>query len=257
MIVEVILTPYGSYANSSWKLRPNLQPFQPSCPSGALLPTPGHPIDNARRRLRLRLRLRHGGDGAVLQVAVRGLQQAPSGGGGVRGEAPDPEIVAVGGQSNGNSSLLEALLGFRFNVREVEMGTRRPLVLQMVHDLPHSSPGADSRIPAGLRNRGRSSTFPNCRIASQGPSLSNIELIEECFGPQCHNHIICHGGGLKRNDMKTIGTRVELQAELRETQKENDSLKSRMDEMEAEIKMIKEMFQRQHSNGPHPSSSEG
>ncbi|PKA65352.1 Dynamin-related protein 5A [Apostasia shenzhenica] len=45
-----------------------------------------------------------------------------------------PEIVAVGGQSDGKSSLLEALLGFRFNVREVEMGTRRPLVLQMVHD---------------------------------------------------------------------------------------------------------------------------
>ncbi|KAG0492982.1 hypothetical protein HPP92_006380 [Vanilla planifolia] len=47
---------------------------------------------------------------------------------------PIPEIVAVGGQSDGKSSLLEALLGFRFNVREVEMGTRRPLVLQMVHD---------------------------------------------------------------------------------------------------------------------------
>ncbi|XVF18826.1 hypothetical protein REPUB_Repub11eG0056400 [Reevesia pubescens] len=47
---------------------------------------------------------------------------------------PFPEIVALGGQSDGKSSLLEALLGFRFNVREVEMGTRRPLILQMVHD---------------------------------------------------------------------------------------------------------------------------
>ncbi|GLJ31047.1 hypothetical protein SUGI_0621300 [Cryptomeria japonica] len=47
---------------------------------------------------------------------------------------PIPEIVVVGGQSDGKSSLLEALLGFRFNVREVEMGTRRPLMLQMVHD---------------------------------------------------------------------------------------------------------------------------
>lgn len=47
---------------------------------------------------------------------------------------PIPEIVAVGGQSDGKSSLLEALLGFRFNVREVEMGTRRPLIVQMVHD---------------------------------------------------------------------------------------------------------------------------
>nr|XP_043630910.1 dynamin-related protein 5A-like [Erigeron canadensis] len=47
---------------------------------------------------------------------------------------PIPEIVVIGGQSDGKSSLLEALLGFRFNVREVEMGTRRPLILQMVHD---------------------------------------------------------------------------------------------------------------------------
>ncbi|PSR95692.1 Dynamin-related protein like [Actinidia chinensis var. chinensis] len=47
---------------------------------------------------------------------------------------PIPEIVAIGGQSDGKSSLLEALLGFRFNIREVEMGTRRPLILQMVHE---------------------------------------------------------------------------------------------------------------------------
>ncbi|RAL45472.1 hypothetical protein DM860_014861 [Cuscuta australis] len=47
---------------------------------------------------------------------------------------PIPEIVAIGGQSDGKSSLLEALLGFRFNIREVEMGTRRPLIMQMVHD---------------------------------------------------------------------------------------------------------------------------
>ncbi|KVH93044.1 Dynamin [Cynara cardunculus var. scolymus] len=46
---------------------------------------------------------------------------------------PIPEIVALGGQSDGKSSLLEALR-FRFNVREVEIGTRRPLILQMVHD---------------------------------------------------------------------------------------------------------------------------
>ena len=43
---------------------------------------------------------------------------------------PIPEIVAIGGQSDGKSSLLEAFLGFRFNVREVEMGTRRYLSVQ-------------------------------------------------------------------------------------------------------------------------------
>ena len=37
---------------------------------------------------------------------------------------PILEIVALGGQFGDKSSLLEALLGFWFNVHEVEMGTR-------------------------------------------------------------------------------------------------------------------------------------
>lgn len=53
---------------------------------------------------------------------------------------PIPEIVAVGGQSDGKSSLMEALLGFRFNIRATEMGTRRPLVVQMVHDPDAATP---------------------------------------------------------------------------------------------------------------------
>ncbi|KAG4152684.1 hypothetical protein ERO13_D04G137250v2 [Gossypium hirsutum] len=40
---------------------------------------------------------------------------------------------ALSSQSDGKSSLLEALLGFRFNVREIEMGTQQPFLLQMVH----------------------------------------------------------------------------------------------------------------------------
>lgn len=35
---------------------------------------------------------------------------------------------------------MQAFLGFRFNVREVEMGTRRPLIVQMVHDPAAESP---------------------------------------------------------------------------------------------------------------------
>ena len=44
---------------------------------------------------------------------------------------PIPELVAVGGQSDGKSSLLEALLGFKFNVVASEIGTRRPLIVRM------------------------------------------------------------------------------------------------------------------------------
>ena len=70
---------------------------------------------------------------------------------------PIPEIVAVGGQSDGKSSLLEALLGFRFNVKEVEMGTRRPLMLQMIHD------------PDALE--------PRCRLQVSGRHISNWFLV--------------------------------------------------------------------------------
>lgn len=73
---------------------------------------------------------------------------------------PIPEIVALGGQSDGKSSLLEALLGFRFNVREVEMGTRRPLILQMVHD------------PTALEPRCRFQVTPNLSSASFSNSIS-------------------------------------------------------------------------------------
>ncbi|BBN12118.1 hypothetical protein MPTK1_5g17520 [Marchantia polymorpha subsp. ruderalis] len=79
---------------------------------------------------------------------------------------PIPEIVAVGGQSDGKSSLLEALLGFRFNVREVEMGTRRPLMLQMIHD-----PGA---------------LEPRCRLQDEdsdeyGPAIVPASAVAEAI----------------------------------------------------------------------------
>lgn len=66
---------------------------------------------------------------------------------------PIPEIVALGGQSDGKSSLLEALLGFRFNIREVEMGTRRPLILQMVHDPSALEPRCRFQVNSHLNHR--------------------------------------------------------------------------------------------------------
>lgn len=42
-----------------------------------------------------------------------------------------PEVVIVGMQSDGKSSFIEALLGFQFNAVDTQIGTRRPLLLQM------------------------------------------------------------------------------------------------------------------------------
>ncbi|KAH3742895.1 dynamin family GTPase [Pelomyxa schiedti] len=47
-----------------------------------------------------------------------------------------PELVVVGMQSDGKSSFIEALLGFQFNIVDSNIGTRRPLILQMINN-PH------------------------------------------------------------------------------------------------------------------------
>lgn len=40
-------------------------------------------------------------------------------------------------------------LQFRFNVREVEMGTRRPLIVQMVHDPTANEPRCRLQVGGG------------------------------------------------------------------------------------------------------------
>lgn len=45
-----------------------------------------------------------------------------------------PEIVVIGMQSDGKSSFIEGLLGFQFNIVESNIGTRRPLIIQMIND---------------------------------------------------------------------------------------------------------------------------
>lgn len=51
-----------------------------------------------------------------------------------------PELVVVGMQSDGKSTFVEALLGFTFNVVSSNIGTRRPLVIQMVNSKDHPEP---------------------------------------------------------------------------------------------------------------------
>ncbi len=51
-----------------------------------------------------------------------------------------PELVIVGMQSDGKSSLVEALLGFQFNIVSSNIGTRRPLIINMINSRAHSEP---------------------------------------------------------------------------------------------------------------------
>ncbi|KAE8680136.1 Dynamin-related protein 5A [Hibiscus syriacus] len=83
------------------------------------VPAPVSANDKVQKENNIRYRNRTKGLKALPRAILRRIQPPPS---------------RSGGQSDGKISLLEALLGFRFNVREVEMSTRRPFILQMVHD---------------------------------------------------------------------------------------------------------------------------
>lgn len=56
-----------------------------------------------------------------------------------------PEIVVVGMQSDGKSSFVEALLGFQFNIVDSNIGTRRPLIIQMINNPAKEVPSARFR----------------------------------------------------------------------------------------------------------------
>jgi len=51
-----------------------------------------------------------------------------------------PELVVVGMQSDGKSTFIEGLLGFQFNIVESTIGTRRPLIIQMINDPTRNEP---------------------------------------------------------------------------------------------------------------------
>ncbi|BDA44188.1 Dynamin-related protein 5A [Coccomyxa sp. Obi] len=87
---------------------------------------------------------------------------------------PIPEIVAIGGQSDGKSSLLEAFLGFRFNVREVEMGTRRPLICLMVHDPTAETPRC--RLQAEDSEEFGSPIYPKTAVAEAIKEMTEAHL---------------------------------------------------------------------------------
>ncbi|WRT65549.1 uncharacterized protein IL334_002494 [Kwoniella shivajii] len=78
----------------------------------------------------------------------------------IGGDAVDlPQIVVVGSQSSGKSSVLETIVGRDFLPRGSGIVTRRPLVLQLIHtpDGPSSSsgkfPGTGTGLSAGNPNR--------------------------------------------------------------------------------------------------------
>jgi GTP-binding protein EngB required for normal cell division len=60
-----------------------------------------------------------------------------------------PQIIVTGDQSAGKSTMLEALVGFRFNVVASGMATKRPLVIHMIPSAEHLIPECTLAEPNG------------------------------------------------------------------------------------------------------------
>ncbi|KAG6506618.1 hypothetical protein ZIOFF_031945 [Zingiber officinale] len=75
-----------------------------------------------------------------------------------------------------------------------------------------------------------------CEVVREDSSLSNIQLVEKCFGPQRHDHVFGHGGGVRPKDVRgPIASKQELHHE-------NVTLREKMNNMESEFKAFKELM---------------
>nr|XP_018632175.1 uncharacterized protein LOC108948029 [Nicotiana tomentosiformis] len=64
-------------------------------------------------------------------------------------------------------------------------------------------------------------------------SLTNIEVVERCFGPQRKSHVVGFGGGITAKELKGgNSSKTALLEKLNATEKENESLKERMEGLE-------------------------
>ncbi|KAH0679114.1 hypothetical protein KY284_020199 [Solanum tuberosum] len=105
-------------------------------------------------------------------------------------------------------------------------------------------------------------------MVQEDPSLSSIEIVEICCGPQTRSHVFGFGGGVKAKDLKGgSSSKAELLSALRSTRDdnkflneenkslnaENKSLNDRLSTLEDEMKEImkmKELFAAQQSHVP-------
>ncbi|MCD7449897.1 hypothetical protein HAX54_002200 [Datura stramonium] len=68
-------------------------------------------------------------------------------------------------------------------------------------------------------------TRRNSGTTKAEPSLTNIEVVERCFGPQCKSHVVGFGGGITSKDLKGGSSmKSALLEELNVSRKEKAAL---------------------------------
>ncbi|KAH0664550.1 hypothetical protein KY284_029481 [Solanum tuberosum] len=90
-------------------------------------------------------------------------------------------------------------------------------------------------------------------LVQSEPSLTNIEVVERCFGPQCKSHAVGFGGGITTKELKGGSTsKAVLLEELKTTRKEKESLQKRIDILESKYDRLESIVVRQHPSPPSP-----
>ncbi|OIS98924.1 hypothetical protein A4A49_01612 [Nicotiana attenuata] len=66
-------------------------------------------------------------------------------------------------------------------------------------------------------------------LVQSEPSLTNIEVVERCFGPQNKSHVVGLGGGITTKELKGgSSSKAAILAELNATRKEKESLQTEL-----------------------------
>ncbi|KAH0702207.1 hypothetical protein KY285_016485 [Solanum tuberosum] len=88
-------------------------------------------------------------------------------------------------------------------------------------------------------------------LVQSEPSLTNIEVVEWCFEPQCKSHAVGFGGGITTKELKGGSTsKAALWEELKITRKEKESLRKRIDILESKYDRLESIVVRQHPSPP-------
>ncbi|KIK14779.1 hypothetical protein PISMIDRAFT_116442 [Pisolithus microcarpus 441] len=139
------------------------------------------------------------------------------------GELDMPQLVVVGSQSSGKSSVLENIVGRDFLPRGQGIVTRRPLILQLIHTPipdPSAGPSADTEWAQFLHIDKRFTDFNDVRreieqetfrVAGQNKGVSKLPISLRIYSPNVLDLTLVDLPGLTKIPVGDQPTDIERQ----------------------------------------------
>ncbi|XP_070012472.1 uncharacterized protein [Nicotiana sylvestris] len=77
------------------------------------------------------------------------------------------------------------------------------------------------------------------KVVESETSLTNIEIVDKCFGPQCKSHVVGFGAGITAKELKGGNSSKTALLEMSNaTEKEKESLKGRLEGLESKYDVL-------------------